>query len=44
MRAYVLADGQALTVEQADSGLVVQLPRVPPSTIAAVIVLQVGGG
>ena len=44
VRAYVLADGQALTVEQADSGLVVQLPRVPPSTIAAVIVLQVGGG
>ena len=41
LRAYLLADGQSLTVEQSDSGLVVQLPRVPPSTIAAVVVLQV---
>jgi alpha-L-fucosidase len=41
LRAYLLADGKSLTVEQSDSGLVVQLPRVPPSTIAAVVVLQV---
>jgi alpha-L-fucosidase len=42
LRAYLLADGRAVAVEQADSGVVVQLPKVPPSTIAAVLVLQVG--
>jgi len=27
-------------VEQADSGFVVQLPKVPPSSIASVLVLE----
>jgi alpha-L-fucosidase len=41
VRASVLADGKSLTVDQVDGGLVVQLPRVPPSGIASVVVLQV---
>ena len=41
--AYMLADGKALTIES-DSGLAVRLPTVPPSTIASVLVLEVGGG
>ena len=40
LRARVLADGRPLTVEQSESGFVVQLPAVPPSTIAAVLVLE----
>ncbi len=44
LRARLLADGRPLTVEQSDSGFVVQLPAVPPSTIASVLELQVGGG
>ena len=44
LRARLLADGRPLTVEQSDSGFVVQLPAVPPSTIAAVLALEVGGG
>ena len=44
LAASLLADGTPLTIERADSGFVVQLPRVPPSTIASVVVLQVGGG
>jgi len=44
LRARLLADGRPLTVEQCDSGFVVELPAVPPSTIASVLELQVGGG
>ncbi len=44
LRARLLADGRPLTVERSDSGFVVQLPAVPPSTIASVLELQVGGG
>jgi alpha-L-fucosidase len=40
VRAYLLTDGKSIAVEQADSGFVVQLPRVPPSTIASVLVLE----
>ncbi len=40
LRARLLADGRPITVEQSDSGFVVQLPAVPPSTIAAVLVLE----
>jgi alpha-L-fucosidase len=43
-RASLLADGKPLTVEQTDTGFVVRVPAVPPSTIASVIVLEVGGG
>src|SRR2546423_8149201 len=43
LRAYMLADGKPLTIES-DSGLAVRLPTVPPSTIASVLVLEVGGG
>ncbi|OLB19004.1 MAG: alpha-L-fucosidase [Gemmatimonadetes bacterium 13_2_20CM_69_8] len=43
LRAYLLADGKPLPIER-DSGLAVRLPTVPPSTIASVVVLQVGGG
>jgi hypothetical protein len=39
-RAYALADGKPLPVERTDSGLVVELPAVPPSTIASVLVLE----
>jgi alpha-L-fucosidase len=41
LRAYLLADGTAIAVEAADSGFAVQLPKVPPSTIATVLVLEV---
>jgi alpha-L-fucosidase len=40
LRAYLLADRKAIAVEQSDSGFVVPLPRVPPSTIASVLVLE----
>ncbi|HEV8265764.1 MAG TPA: alpha-L-fucosidase [Gemmatimonadales bacterium] len=39
-RASLLADGKPLTVEQAGASVVVRLPRVPPSTIASVVVLE----
>ena len=45
--ATLLADGKPLAIERGDSGVVVQLPRVAPSTIASVIEMQVkevGGG
>ena len=41
LHASLIADGKPLTVERGDSGWVVQLPAVPPSTIASVLVLQV---
>ena len=44
LSASLLADGTPLTIERADSGFAIQLPRVPPSTIASVVELQVGGG
>jgi alpha-L-fucosidase len=42
LRAYLLADGKPLAVDRAEGGgsPVVQLPRVPPSTIASVLVLE----
>src|SRR6266704_2390084 len=40
LRAYLLTDGKPIAVEQADSGFVVQLPKVPPSSIASVLVLE----
>jgi alpha-L-fucosidase len=40
LRAYLLADRKAIAVEQSDSGFVVPLPRVSPSTIASVLVLE----
>jgi hypothetical protein len=42
LRVSLLADGKPLTVERTDAGFVVLLPRVPPSTIASVVVLQMG--
>jgi alpha-L-fucosidase len=39
-RASLLADGKPLTVTRTDAGPVVQLPAVPPSTIASVLVLE----
>jgi alpha-L-fucosidase len=42
LRAFLLADAKPLAIERADSGWVVQLPQVPPSTIASVVVLQGG--
>jgi len=42
VRAYLLADGQAIAIEPADSGFAVQLPKVPVSTIATVVVLETG--
>jgi alpha-L-fucosidase len=44
LRASLLADGKALTIDQTEAGFVVRLPAVPPSTIGTVIELQVGGG
>ena len=45
LRAYVLADGTPLTVDQPETGggFVVRLPAVPPSTIASVLVLEMSG-
>jgi alpha-L-fucosidase len=40
VRAYLLADRQPLTVGRTASGFTVQLPAVPPSTIASVLVLE----
>jgi len=42
LRAFLIADARPLAIERADSGWVVQLPQVPPSTIASVVVLQGG--
>lgn len=39
-RAYLLADKKALTIETTDRGFVVELPAVPPSAIASVLVLE----
>ena len=39
-RVYLLADKQPLAVEQTDAGFVVELPAVPPSRIASVLVLE----
>ncbi len=39
-RAYLLADKTPIAVEQTDAGFVIQLPVVPPSTIATVLVLE----
>jgi L-iditol 2-dehydrogenase len=44
LRAYLLADGTSLTIDSTDSGFAVSVPAVPPSTIATVLVLEVGGG
>ena len=41
MRAYLLADRKPLEIETAPSGPVVLLPRVSPSAIASVVVLEV---
>jgi len=43
LTARVLGDAKPLTIET-DSGLAVRLPTVPPSAIASVVVLEVGGG
>ena len=43
VRAFLLADQEPLEVEQTDQGVAVQLPDVPPSTIATVLVLEMGG-
>jgi len=45
LRAYLLADGKPLTIEQAETGggFVARLPAVPPSTIASVLVLETSG-
>src|SRR5438105_909069 len=40
LRAYVLADGKQLPIERTDSGFVVELPMVAPSSIASVVVLE----
>lgn len=42
LRAYLLADHRPLTVSKSDSGYVVQLPAVRPSSIASVLVLETG--
>jgi alpha-L-fucosidase len=39
-RVYLLADGKPLPVTQTDAGPVVQLPAIPPSRIASVLVLE----
>ncbi len=39
-RAYLLANGKPLVVAQTDGDFVVELPAVPPSTIASVVVLE----
>jgi alpha-L-fucosidase len=39
-RVYLLADGKPLAVKQTDAGPVVELPAVPPSSIASVLVLE----
>ena len=44
VRAYLLADRKALTVEETATGLAVRLPAVPPSTIASVLVLEMQAG
>jgi alpha-L-fucosidase len=43
-RAYLVADRAPLTTELTDRGLVVRLPRVQPSTIASVLVLDAAAG
>jgi alpha-L-fucosidase len=39
-RAYLLVDQKPLAIQQTDSGFVVQLPAVAPSSIASVLVLE----
>jgi alpha-L-fucosidase len=39
-RAYLLVDHKPLAIEQTDSGIVVRLPSVAPSSIASVVVLE----
>jgi alpha-L-fucosidase len=39
-RVYLLSDRQPLAVEQTGGAFTVQLPRVPPSTVASVLVLE----
>ena len=41
-RAYLLADRKPLTVTRGDAGVVVQLPNIPASAIATVLVLETG--
>jgi alpha-L-fucosidase len=41
-RASLLAGGKQLPIEQTDTGFVVRLPAVAPSSIASVIVLETG--
>jgi alpha-L-fucosidase len=42
LRAYLLADRKPVTILRGDSAFVVQLPNVPPSAIATVLVLETG--
>ena len=42
-RVYLLSDRKPLAVEQTAAGFAVQLPAVPPSTIASVLVLETAG-
>jgi alpha-L-fucosidase len=42
-RAYLLADKKPLAIEQTDGAFTVQLPAVPPSSIATVLVLETAG-
>jgi alpha-L-fucosidase len=39
-RVALLIDGKPLTIEQTNAGFTVQLPAVPPSSIATVLVLE----
>jgi alpha-L-fucosidase len=41
---YLLADRKPLAVEQAGDGWTVRLPKVPPSAIASVLVIETGSG
>jgi alpha-L-fucosidase len=41
---YLLADKKPLAVEQAGDGWAVRLPKVPPSAIASVLVIETGSG
>ena len=41
---YLLADRKPLAVEQAGDGWAVRLPKVPPSAIASVLVIETGSG
>ena len=41
---YLLADRKPLAVEQSGDGWAVRLPKVPPSAIASVLVIETGSG